>query len=209
MEEQTKELSLGEVFNLCHTDKAAKHQYDTVYEPFFEKVIDKSPVRILEIGTFRGESAAAFLHWFPNVQVTTVDTFQRIPVVNVEVLKDERVNFIKGDSQNPLTYEGLIGDFDFIIDDGLHTPEANRRTFEACNHLLGKNGVYFIEDVWPISIMSDEEMNHHWIKRHRDAYTKEKYCEFEKAIEYTRREDFDLRKRTGEPDSYIIALQYP
>jgi hypothetical protein len=37
--------------------------------------------------------------------------------------------------------------FDVIIDDGLHTYEANINTFEVFEDSLSKDGLYFIEDI--------------------------------------------------------------
>ena len=40
-----------------------------------------------------------------------------------------------------------VEDFDIIIDDGLHEPEANYNFFINSFHKLKKNGVFVIEDV--------------------------------------------------------------
>ena len=40
-----------------------------------------------------------------------------------------------------------VEDFDIIIDDGLHEPEANYNFFVNSFHKLKKNGVFVIEDV--------------------------------------------------------------
>jgi hypothetical protein len=40
-----------------------------------------------------------------------------------------------------------IENFDIIIDDGLHTAEANINLFLNSFHKLKKNGIYIIEDV--------------------------------------------------------------
>lgn len=44
---------------------------------------------------------------------------------------------------------GGLQKFDLVIDDGLHTPESNLRTFRALMPLLGSNGYYVIEDISP------------------------------------------------------------
>ena len=67
---------------------------------------------------------------------------------------------------------------------------------------------YFIEDVWPIELMSEEEMQHQWIKNHPFDYNVHMNKIFLQTINDSGMniERFDLRKTTGQPDSYIIRL---
>ena len=74
---------------------------------------------------------------------------------------------------------------------------------------LKKDGVYFIEDVWPLELMNDEEMEHHWIKRFPDRYNLMDNQLFLNSLERSglRVLRHDHRKLTGHADSYIIELR--
>jgi hypothetical protein len=99
--------------------------------------------------------------------------------------------------------------FDIIIDDGMHTPTANKETFLNLKRLLKKEGVYFIEDVWPLELMNDKELEHQWLQRYPDRYNSMDNQLFLNALEQSdlRVLRHDNRKLTKQPDSYIIELR--
>jgi len=203
---------LKALFDKYDCDKGHKHSYDRIYEKIFESVKDQ-PLNILEVGIFKGASTSAFLDYFPNANLYALDLFVRVKPEELEVLKDERVHWFKGDSMNPAirsqiakAFPGI--EFDFIIDDGMHTPKANKETFINLNPLLKQGGSYIIEDVWPLERMTVEELKHPWLKLHSDRYGQLDNNNFLLALEKSGMKitRHDLRKTSGEPDSYIIEL---
>ena len=198
-------MSLGKLFNKFGTDKSIKHKYDSVYEKFFEP-IKYNKLNILEIGVWRGSGTLAFHEYFPSATIYGLDTFQRIPMENIVPYKLERCKLIKANSQQP--YKNKLPDikFDIIIDDAKHTPRANMLTFRNSIDMLADDGQYFIEDVMPIDEMTIIEMQHEWVKENPAWYNHDANNKFLNELKKSNKkiERFDLRKLTGEPDSYII-----
>lgn len=100
-----------------------------------------------------GVPGASLLVWrelFPRAVVIGAD-FDR------KILRDsEKIFSFFVDSTNPQSIEDMVSsifqtlevsDFDLIIDDGLHTPEANLRNFRILHKSLLPGGFYVIEDV--------------------------------------------------------------
>lgn len=203
---------LKRILDKCNSDKASKHSYHTVYGKEFETLRDQ-PINILEVGVWKGESVAAWLEYFPKATIYGIDIFERMNAEDIEVLNQERVHWLKADSTKPLLSKKVVdkwGDvnFDIIIDDGLHTPEANALTFKYLNKFMKDSGSYYIEDVWPLHKMSMKEMNHGWIKNRPFAYNDVKMDMFMKQISGYNYEEFDLRATSGEPDSYIFKINF-
>lgn len=192
-------------------DKSSKgHYYYTEYEKHLEPIREE-PINILEVGIFKGTSIAAFHDYLPNAQIYGVDVFTRVAAKDIDALKRDRVHWLKADSTK-VDLESKIQDqwgdikFDVIIDDGLHTPEANMLTFNNLIDRLKDDGVFYVEDAWPLDIMSAAELNHQWIKKNQDLYTILKMNQFLSAIEKYNVERIDLRKKSKRPDSYIFKV---
>lgn len=201
---------LANLFNKHGCDKSAKHGYDKVYEAEFEHLREE-PINILEVGVFKGASTAAWLEYFPNATIYGIDVFKRVAMRDIEVLQDPRVKVLKADSTSIVVREKIKEEwprirFDIIIDDGLHTPEANAQTLHNLFPLLKKTGRYYVEDVWPLDIMTQKELSHPWVQRHPDRYNMMEMSKFLKEINDKPSQRFDLRQTSGEPDSYIIKV---
>ena len=210
--------ALRELFDEYECDKGTKkHMYDRCYEPYMEAKRNE-PINILEIGCFRGESTKAFLDYFPHANIYTIDIFERVKPKDIEVLNDERCHWLKHDTTNaylPTAMKNKWGDvkFDFIIDDGAHWPEANRKTFESCFPFLKEDGVYFIEDVWMLD--RDYAANHSWVKRRPHLYSLGEHIRLMTTIEKYDLKHYDytktVRKHNGVeenyPDSYILRVK--
>ena len=202
---------LKELFNKYGCDKSKKHHYDTVYQPEFEPLQNES-INILEIGVFKGESASAWIDFFPNATVYGLDIFVRVSAEDIPILQHPRVKWLKGDSTHP-SVSGAIQkawpdvQFDIIIDDGLHTPEANAQTFKNLFPFVKSTGSYYVEDVWPLDIASQKDLQHYWLQKSPDIYNMLKMNMFLNEIDDKQVERFDLRKLSGQGDSYIIKVQ--
>ena len=200
---------LKEIFDKYNCDKS-KHHYHTVYEPDFEPLKDK-PIKILEIGIWKGTSHSSWHEYFPNAQIYGVDIFSRINPEDVKILSKDRVHWLKYDSTSLAatsycqTKWGSIK-FDIIIDDGRHDPESNARTFENFSPMLAKEGIYYIEDVWPLDVMTPDEYNHRWIKSNPDRYNTIQWKIFQKSMQGFKVQWFDLREPSNLPDSYIFRI---
>lgn len=137
-------MTLLECFDKYGCDKgSARHRYDRFYEAIFEPIRNE-PIRLLEIGIFRGASIAAWLDYFPNAQIIGVDTFERVPPAQINALNNPRVSYWACDSR---FFAPKIEPVDFIIDDGSHDPSAQSATAYMYRPLLKHGGQYFIEDI--------------------------------------------------------------
>lgn len=203
---------LGDLFNKYGCDKTKKHKYDKIYEPAFEKYRDEE-INILEVGVFNGHSTEAFHEYLPKANLYGLDIFVRTKAEDLPCYQKDRTHFLKASSIEPSVKTQLMKKFgnikfDFIIDDGMHTPLANKLTFRYLSPFLKEGGTFFIEDVFPLELMTLKELEHPWIQRHLDRYNALEnnmfLVEIEKSGMTIKRHD--NRKLTGEPDSYIIEL---
>ena len=201
---------LRKIFDKYDTDKGRKHNYDKIYEPYFEKKKD-DPINFLEIGIFKGKSMEALLEYFPNATIYGMDIFTRVDEKTLDVLTNPRVKWLKIDSTSfevGARIKKEWGDikFDFVIDDGMHTPDSNMWTFKNIVPFLKDDGVYFIEDVFPFDKYTIEESNHEWIKEHSSELNYFKFDVFMRALDEYNIKRFDHRKMNKTPDSHIIAV---
>ena len=181
-----------------------EHGYDTIYSREWEHRREE-PIRILELGVWHGHGIDVWLEYFPNAEIVGIDVFTRLKVDEVKCAKIPRVTLIEGSSQTPKAYLDL-SPFDMIIDDAQHTPRANRKTFESAKHLLKDDGVFYIEDVWPLSIMSTAEKSHPWLRRSPNEYNDKEYQMFLDEVHNGYHvEMFDLREGRR-PDSVLFKV---
>ena len=147
---------LGSLFKKYNCDKV-DHGYHKIYEQYIEdRRYDE--LNILEIGTLYGNSIKSWLDYLPNSNIYTIDTFERINTNQVDVLKNERVQWYKCDSTKTRLKDIWKTDFDIIIDDGSHTPNSQRRTFYNSFGNLKENGFYFIEDVFLSNMITNKQL---------------------------------------------------
>lgn len=203
---------LKELFDKYDCDKGTeKHHYYKEYEQYFEPVREEE-INLLEIGTFKGASTRAFYDYFPNANIYTIDIFSRTLPEELDILSEERVYWLKADSTDA-SLSQLMNDawnnikFDFIIDDGAHWPEANRLTLQNTIKFLKNDGVYFIEDVWPMHIMSQKQLDHPWLQKHSDRYDMLKHMQFLNYLDQFDITTHDRRKETRCGDTFIYALR--
>lgn len=202
---------LEKLFNTYGCDKAKKHHYHTVYQPEFE-ALKNAHINILEIGVFKGNSISAWLDFFPNATIYGLDIFVRVSPEDIAVLQHPRVKWLKCDSTNANSTSFIEKQwpnvkFDIIIDDGLHTPEANAKTFDNMFPLLKDTGSYYVEDVWPLDIATEKELKHRWLVTQPNEYNMLTMAKFLNAIDGKKITRFDLRSLSGEGDSYIIKIE--
>lgn len=201
---------LVDFFDRFGCDKGSKrHRYDRVYEPALNHLRNEE-FNMLEIGIFKGNSVNAWKAYFPKANFYGIDIFTRVTPENIPALNQSNVHWCKCDSiVGPNEdFENMVGDikFDVIIDDGLHTHDAQRLTFENFIPYLNDDGKYFIEDVWAFDRMDENQKNHRWIKQHPNDYTMDKYAELLSAINQFAVIFHDLRKGYHN-DTFIIEVR--
>jgi len=202
---------LRDLFNRYNCDKGSKHNYERVYEQFFEPLKDKE-INILEVGIYYGRSLQVWKEYFPKAQIYGIDTFQRIQPNEIQALSEDNIHWTTCDSTS-LNCTSIVSNafgqdtkFDIIIDDGLHQPKAQAQTLKNLWPLLKPDGSYFVEDVWPWDIMTFEERTYdQWLAGQNDIYNDSKYNMLLQELKNKHVEIFDLRK-TGKGDSYVFKV---
>ena len=140
---------------------ASRHNYTTFYYSIFNELSEK-PLRLFELGLGTnnvnlasnmgpyGRPGASLYGWrefFPNAQIFGADIDRDI------LFNTDRIKTFYCDQTNPDIIKAmweepvLEENFDIIIDDGLHTFDANVCFFENSIHKLNPGGYFIIEDV--------------------------------------------------------------
>jgi len=145
------------------TDKHTVHRYiQEFYEEEFAKYRSTS-TNVLEIGVLNGGSLKLWRDYFSRGRIVGIDIYKRVSMktvqenvqgYDVELYEVDSFNSGKEFDQsrkdfiNQFSTEG----FDIIIDDGLHTEEAQYRSFYNFKELINPGGIYVIEDVRASSV---------------------------------------------------------
>jgi len=201
-------MTLKDILDKNNCDKSHRHRYDLIYERDFYKKKNHN-INILEVGVFRGESTASWLEYFPNATIVGIDTFERIDESKIKTLENKRVKKIKEDSTLPRVknyLQELNLKYDFIIDDGLHTPIANKKTFENLFEFLKNDGIYYVEDFWPMFNMTEKQLSDKHLKKHKEDWNLENINDFLSAISKYNYTGIDNRQISKKTDSYIFKI---
>jgi hypothetical protein len=151
-------LRLKEKLDQYGSDKANSHNYHLVYGTILKN--NELPMNILEIGLGTnnsdvvsnmgddgkpGASLRAFRDYLKNSNIYGADIDERI------LFNEERINTFFVDQTNPETFvelsNNLPNNFDLIIDDGLHSPNANILTLSFALGKIKEQGWVVIEDI--------------------------------------------------------------
>lgn len=122
------------------------------YAEYYEESLKVKQVKnILEIGIAQygdlpGPSLRSWKELFPQANIFGADINKK------SLFEEDRIQTFYTDQLNKKELSNLYNQlkhlkFDFIIDDGKHTYEANINTFEALYPLLTEDGFFFIEDI--------------------------------------------------------------
>ena len=160
LNQHQKELAekLANTFDEYGSDKHFAHGYENLYAYLFAN--RNAPHKILEIGLGTnnidipsnmgnngkpGASLRSYKECFPKAQIYGADIDKRI------LFTEERIQtyFVDQLERNTLMnlMKSLSAPMDFIIDDGLHAPNANINTLLFALNCLKPNGVLIIEDI--------------------------------------------------------------
>ena len=149
--------SLDYLFHEYGSDKAnifkpiqqPGHGYSIFYEKKLEAYKNKN-LNILEIGSYAGASAAAFIKYLPKSKVYCFDInitnfkykSENINVYGIDINDQKKV--IK--TLNKIFLEQNFNQFDLIIDDGSHNLSDILISLKLFFKYVKNNGLYIIED---------------------------------------------------------------
>jgi cephalosporin hydroxylase len=117
-----------------------------------------------------GASLRAFRDYLENINVYGADFDKRI------LFEENRIKTFYVDQTDPKTFLNLSkkidSDFDLMIDDGLHSPNANLNSLAFFKNKIKKGGYIVIEDVNPkteklwitVSNLTEKEFKSAFIK---------------------------------------------
>jgi SAM-dependent methyltransferase len=164
-------VTVGESFSQemaqwCNTSKFLSYTmrkdscgYQDIYAQILKNLRGRD-IRILEIGigvndpTAKsgmsenhrpGASLNGWCGYFPGAEVHGADVDRRC-LVDSDQYKTHFADQLDVGSLQSLAIE-LGGEFDLVVDDGLHTPEANANVIAAFLPLLKPHGILVVEDI--------------------------------------------------------------
>ncbi|KAK9419433.1 putative Methyltransferase domain-containing protein [Seiridium unicorne] len=136
------------------TDKVTTHHYWFMYDKHFPAIRNKR-LKMLEIGLGcdmvygPGKSYYTWLEYFPNVDLYYMEYDAECAAKWAAKTSDATI--FAGDQADPAFLQKFIdesgGDFDIIIDDGGHTMNQQKVSFEALWKIVKPGGFYFVEDL--------------------------------------------------------------
>ena len=152
---------LKTLFDQYGSDKASTHNYHLLYQPILLMLASGSgaeKIRLLEIGLGTnnidvksnmgshgqpGASVRAFRDYLPGAEIDGADVDRRI------LFSEERIHTFWVDQLSKQSLADLLNNqsYHLIIDDGLHTIEANLNTFVAAIEAVISGGWIVIEDI--------------------------------------------------------------
>ncbi len=125
------------------TDKHIEHNYIIgFYDKNFESYRDL-PIRLLEIGIYKGASLALWQKYFKYGQIFGIDIEdQRVE----KYINLDRVQIAIADAYRSEVAKDL-GSFDIIIDDGPHTIDTLQKCIQYYLPQINKGGMLVLEDI--------------------------------------------------------------
>ena len=126
-------------------DKGTAHSYIEIYAEQIPAAEGKS---LLEIGIWQGHSLKMWADYLPNSRIVGLDIDLSRLIFDIEGFEVLLCDATK----QPQIKEVVTGQFDYIIDDGSHTPEAQITALYNLWDYLLIGGKYFIEDVLSMDV---------------------------------------------------------
>jgi hypothetical protein len=155
--EVIKNTSLDSLFTHYETDKAnyinSKKEPGHGFSKFYENHLNsfkEQKIKILEIGSYSGAAAAAFVKYFPNSEVYCLD-------INLRNFKfsSKKIQAFGLDASNKkmmlkflskINFFNSVKFFDIVIDDGSHIQSDQLKALNFFYRYVSNNGFYIIED---------------------------------------------------------------
>jgi len=115
--------------------------YDLQFSP-----LRQSARKVVEVGVETDRSIRMWEEYFPNAEIIGLDI-----APHCKKFEGGRRRIFIGDQSNPGFLASVVaetgGEFDVVIDDGLHTPRSMMLTFAGLFPALKRGGVYALEDI--------------------------------------------------------------
>jgi predicted O-methyltransferase YrrM len=156
-ETESNTKSLDQLFQYYGSDKGnffkkgktKGHGYSSFYVKHLDKIKNKK-INILEIGSYAGGSAAAFIKYFPNANVYCFDlnisnfeyVSKKIKVFGIDINNEIKIN----KTLNSIFEEHKFNSFDLIIDDASHNLKEILSSLKFFFKYLQVGGTFIIED---------------------------------------------------------------
>jgi hypothetical protein len=151
-------LELKDLFDQYGSDKASIHNYHLIYGAVLSDNLAVKNILEVGMGTNNldvasnmgvfgkpGASLRAFRDFCLNAQIYGADIDKRI------LFSEERIKTFYVDQTDAKTFKQLKNElfelFDLVIDDGLHSPNANIATLDFGLQIIKINGWVIIEDI--------------------------------------------------------------
>jgi SAM-dependent methyltransferase len=161
------------------SDKNTWHNYTQIYFLLMEKYRNEN-INLFEMGIGTnnvtinsnmgadgrpGASLRAWSEFFPNATIFAAD-------IDADILfQEEKIKTFYCDQLSPETIQSMWSsidtDFDIIIDDGLHTFEANICFLQNSLHKLKDDGIYIIEDIYFKNLQLFRELKNEYQERYK------------------------------------------
>ncbi|MBS0620861.1 MAG: class I SAM-dependent methyltransferase [Verrucomicrobia bacterium] len=138
--------SMDQLAIWAHADKGSFfHNYTEVYSQYLQP-IRNDPIKFLEIGIYKGESAKLWEAYFPRADLHLIDiTFAAVEYTPTRA-KYHLVN--QEDPADLVRFMKEVGgEFDVILDDGSHTMNQQITSLVTLFPYLKSGGMYIIEDL--------------------------------------------------------------
>ena len=157
--DETKSIKDLEILlNKYGSDKAYKHKYHILYGKLLTPREEISNILEIGLGTnntdlvssmgkggMPGASLRAFRDFCLSAEIIGADIDKRI------LFKEDRIKTFYVDQTSNISLDNLkekfSNKFDLIIDDGLHSPDANINTIRIATTLIKKGGSIVVEDI--------------------------------------------------------------
>ena len=155
--EDIKNDTLDELFHYYGSDKAnvfkktkdQGHGFSKFYTQHLEH-LKKKEIKILELGSYSGASAAAFIKYFKNCSVYCLDvniskfifSSKDIHVYGLDINNEKELKKVL----KQINLKSNSDFFDVIIDDGSHYLSDILFSLKALFRYVKKGGIYIIED---------------------------------------------------------------
>ena len=130
-----------------------RHPYTTPYSLFFEPLRNK-PIKLAEIGIFRGASILAWRMFFSRARIYGFDidteAMTHIRNLNLPGVFIDEMDATKADSMESAFQRHMVDGelFDVIVDDALHDVSQQAVTIKTCMNKLKQGGLLIIEDIF-------------------------------------------------------------
>jgi hypothetical protein len=126
--------------------------YERIFAPFREW-----PVRLLEIGVFRGGSCRLWSDFFSHPETRIIGIDLALPGDTEHV--NPKITLKQCDQNDSAALAGIaksFGDFDIIIDDGAHRFAETLNCYKVLFEHVRLGGYYVIED-WGVGYWKDQQ----------------------------------------------------